>query len=159
MNTKSKPSCAKRFCPLISSQFADVMNAPFFGHPPPVAHSLAPFPISDCGCRLHLPRGLPVCILEAEAADIFLPPSNPFMNSLLCGEAPLKAASVPASMCALYSCVCVYASASYGCFPPPGPGLGVGAAVHLNVASVRISSPARCRDRRMCNDIAGILAP
>lgn len=98
----------------------------FFGHPPPAAHSLAPFPISDCGCRLHLPRGLPVCILEAEAADIFLPPSSPFMNSLLCGEAPLKAASVPASMCALYSCVCVYASASYGCFPPPWPRPGCG---------------------------------
>lgn len=162
MNTKSKPSCAKRFCPLISSQFADVMNAPFFGHPPPVAHSLAPFPISDCGCRLHLPRGLPVCILEAEAADIFLPPSNPFMNSLLCGEAPLKAASVPASMCALYSCVCVYASASYGCFPPwPRPGCGSRRAPECCLCAILISSKVSGSKnvQRYCGNSALLLAP
>lgn len=132
------------------------MNAPFLRTPPT---SRAFFgPVSNFRLRVQIapsPRSPRVYFGGGSRGHFFLPPSNPFMNSLLCGEAPLKAASVPASMCALYSCVCVYASASYGCFPP-GPGLGVGAAVHLNVASVRFSSPARCRDQRMCNDIAGI---
>lgn len=89
----------------------------------------------------------------------FLLPSKTFMNSFLCGEAALKASSVRASMCALYSCVCVYASASYGCppLPPPNPyprPLGVGAAVHLNVASCAQVLRPFCRDLTICGDIA-----
>lgn len=134
------PSCTKRFCPLKSSQFADVMNEPFFGHPPT---SRAFFgPVSNFRLRVQIapsPRS-PRVYFGGGSHGHFLPPSNPFMNSLLCGEAPLKAASVLASMCALYSCVCVYASASYGCFPLwPRPGCGSRRAPECCLCAILIS--------------------
>lgn len=84
-------------------------------HCPPPVYSLAPFPISDCESRLHLPV----------VSRVYFGGGSPrhfcfFMNRLLCGRRGLgvKAFSVSVSMCALYSSVCVYASVSYGCFFP-----------------------------------------
>lgn len=77
-------------------------------------HSLAPFPISDCESRLHLP-----VVSRVYFGGGSLGHFCSFMNRLLCGGAArlgVKASSVSVSMCALYSSVCVYASVSYGCF-------------------------------------------
>lgn len=62
----------------------------------------------------------PVYILEAEAWDISAFLWIGYYAAEHFGRRGLrvKAFSVSVSMCALYSSVCVYASVSYGCFPP-----------------------------------------
>lgn len=82
---------------------------------PPPMYSLAPFPISDCESRLHLPVVSRVYFGGGSLRHFCV-----FMNRLLCGRRSLgvKAFSVSVCMCVLYSPVCVYPSVSYGCFFP-----------------------------------------
>lgn len=109
-------------------QLAD-QKGPFcnINRPPPM-YSLAPFPISDCESRLHLPV----------VSRVYFGGGSPrhfcvFMNRLLCGRGGLgvKAFSVSVCMCVLYSPACVYPSVSYGCFFPPQ--LRVWKRIYVNV--------------------------
>ncbi len=84
--------------------------------PPPV-YSLAPFPISDCERRLHLPVVSRVYFGGGSLRHFCLLWIGYYAAEHLGrGVFRVKAFSVSVSMCALYSSVCVYASASYGCF-------------------------------------------
>lgn len=84
--------------------------------PPPV-YSLAPFPISDCERRLHLPVVSRVYFGGGSLRHFCFSWIGYYAAEHL-GRRGLgvKAFSVSVSMCALYSSVCVYASVSYGCF-------------------------------------------
>lgn len=86
--------------------------------PPPV-YSLAPFPISDCERRLHLPVVSRVYFGGGSLRHFcFLWIGYYAAEHLGRRGLGVKAFSVSVSMCALYSSVCVYASVSYGCFFP-----------------------------------------
>lgn len=115
-------------------------------HCPPPVYSLAPFPISDCESRLHLPV----------VSRVYFGGGSPrhfcfFMNRLLCGRRGLgvKAFSVSVSMCALYSSVCVYASVSYGCFFPPVQGVET-YAIYVNVPLCATPRPGCISHLKWC---------
>lgn len=129
-------------------------------HQPRILWPRFQFQIAGADCTF--PAVSPCVFWRRKPRTFFLPPSNSFMNSLLCGEAPLKAASVPASMCALYSCVCVYASASYGCFPPwPRPGCGSRRAPECCLCAILISGEVSGSKnvQRYCGNSALLPAP
>lgn len=84
---------------------------------PPSVYSLAPFPISDCERRLHLPVVSRVYFGGGSLRHFcFLWIGYYAAEHLGRRGLGVKAFSVSMSMCALYSSVCVYASVSYGCF-------------------------------------------